>query len=223
MDWFIEIENLSLPFANPDKAIGMKAYMKNQFEFLGISSPDRKILIKKFKEGKKIYPDEDFWKFILTLWGSPFREYQYMAIDLMAPLAGKMNCSHLPVLESLILSKSWWDTVDGLAPNIVGEIFRKDKKCRDFYVYKWMDSTNIWLQRSSIIFQLKYKLHTDWDLLCEAILRHDRSTEFFVRKAQGWALRDYSSIQPQAVRSFVENNPQLSGLTKKEALRKIKT
>ena len=139
----------------------------------------------------------------------------------MTPLAKKMDCTNVPILEQLILTKSWWDTVDGLAPNIAGAIFKKDINCRNNYVYRWMESKNIWLQRSSVIFQLKYKKETDWDMLCEAILKHDTSSEFFVRKAQGWALRDYSSIQPQAVISFVEANPQLSGLTKKEALRKI--
>lgn len=220
-EWFDEIIDACQSLANPEKAIGMKAYMKNQFEFLGISSPERKELVSSFRKDKKISPDDRFWQLIEKLWKSPFRECQYIAIDLMTPLAKKMDCSNVPILEQLILTKSWWDTVDGLAPNIAGAIFKKDINCRNNYVYRWMESKNIWLQRSSVIFQLKYKKETDWDMLCEAILKHDTSSEFFVRKAQGWALRNYSSIQPQAVISFVEANPQLSGLTKKEALRKI--
>lgn len=222
MDWFEEINEQCSKLKDSIKAVGMKAYMKHQFEFLGISGPERKALVKAFKSGKKLFPDVKFWGFIDQLWQSPFREHQYIAIDVMTPLAKKMDCSHLPILESLILNKSWWDTVDGLAPNIVGEIFKKDHECRNQFVYKWMDSTNIWLQRSSIIFQLRYKKETDWDLLCQTILKNDTSKEFFVRKAQGWALRDFSSIDPHAVINFVEANPQLSGLTKKEALRKIR-
>ncbi|MFN8339834.1 MAG: DNA alkylation repair protein [Saprospiraceae bacterium] len=114
-----------------------------------------------------------------------------------------------------------WDSVDGIAPHLVGAVFNKNKNEILHWIQKWMNSDNIWLQRSAIIFQLKYGKATDWDLLCTAILRHDASTEFFVRKAQGWALRQYSKYEPQLVLSFVQANPQLSGLTKREALRKI--
>jgi 3-methyladenine DNA glycosylase AlkD len=196
--------------------------MKNQFEFFGISMPKRKDILRQFKSNHKLTCNPQFFELINQLWIDPHREMQYIALELLASMVTKLDARHMPMIETLILTKSWWDTVDSLAPNIAGAIFKKDSECRNNYVYNWMSDSNIWLQRSSIIFQLKYKLETDWNLMCEAILRNDTSKEFFVRKGQGWALRQYSKFNPSAVVHFVEANPQLSGLTKREALRCIK-
>ena len=206
---------------NPNYAIAMKAYMKNKFEFFGINSPLRKELVKAIKKEFTFTIDDALWPLIDNLWHAEQRELQYIALDILNPLASKMNADNLPALEKMIVTKSWWDTVDMIAPSLIGKVFLKDSSCRDSYVYKWMDSENIWLQRSAIIFQLKYGKNTDVDLLAEAILKNDLSKEFFVRKAQGWALRQYSKHNPVFVRQFVEANPQLSGLTQREALRAI--
>lgn len=203
------------------RASAMKSYMKDMFDFYGISAPQRKKLVRSFKEKYQFVPDKNLWQLIDSLWADPHREMQYIAIDFLMPFVKKMTVSDLPFLEKMILSKSWWDTVDGIAPNLAGRIFRDKEDIRNQYVYRWMESENIWLQRSAIICQLKYGKDTDWNLLSEAILRHDTSKEFFVRKGQGWALRQYSKYNPLTVRQFVEANPQLSGLTKKEALRKM--
>ncbi|MGB4839661.1 MAG: DNA alkylation repair protein [Saprospiraceae bacterium] len=221
MELYNLINNLCLEHADSARASGMKAYMKNQFEFFGIPSSQRKLLVKDLKQQVMTLSDDRLWELVGVLWSNPHREMQYIALDIIRPMSKGMNCTHLPVLEKMIMTKSWWDTVDSIVPNIVGDIFRSDTNCRDQYVYKWMDSPNIWLKRASIIFQLRYQKETDWNLLCEAILRNDTSKEFFVRKGQGWALRQYSKYNPLAVRQFVEANPQLSGLTKMEALRKI--
>ncbi len=221
MDSYKFISEICENQASPERAKAMKAYMKNQFDFFGISSPARKIIVKEFKSKHKIKCDKQFWELIDLLWADSHREMQYIALDLLGPLAKNMNCDHLPTLENMILDKSWWDTVDGIVPNIIGDIFKRIPSCRDEYVYKWMESNNIWLQRAVIIFQLKYGNTTDWNLMCEVILKNDSSREFFVRKGQGWALRQYSKYQPLLVRQFVESNPQLSGLTKREALRNI--
>lgn len=203
------------------KAEEMKSYMKNLFDFYGINAPNRKELSKTFKKKYKFVLDDHLWQLIEYLWTDAHREMQYIALDLLTPFANKMTTADLPQLENMIITKSWWDTVDGIAPALAGSIFRNNHQIRDQYVYRWMENENIWLQRSAIIFQLKYGKDTDWNLLSEAILRHDTSKEFFVRKGQGWALRQYSKYNPLAVRNFVEDNPQLSGLTKKEALRKL--
>jgi 3-methyladenine DNA glycosylase AlkD len=203
------------------RASAMKSYMKNMFDFYGINAPQRKNLVRSFKEKYQILPDANLWQLIDCLWADPHREMQYIAIDFLLPFVKKMTASDLPFLEKMILSKSWWDTVDGIAPNLAGRIFRDKEEIRDQYINRWMESENIWLQRSAIICQLKYGQDTDWNLLSTAILRHDTSKEFFVRKGQGWALRQYSKYNPLVVRQFVEANQQLSGLTKKEALRKI--
>lgn len=208
--------------ADPTIAIGQEAYMKHHFKFFGVNTTSRRIIYKDLKNNFKLTElDNSFFELINVLWKEEHRECQYMAIDLMHSNSKKFDASHLPYLESLIIHKSWWDSVDGIAPHLVGAVFNKNKDEILHWIQKWMNSDNIWLQRSAIIFQLKYGKATDWDLLCTAILRHDASTEFFVRKAQGWALRQYSKYEPQLVLSFVQANPQLSGLTKREALRKI--
>ncbi len=130
--------------ADASKAKKMKAYMKNQFDFFGISSPDRKVLVKELRSINKIECDVVLWELVEQLWLDPHREMQYIALDLLTPLAKKMDCTQLPVLESKILSKSWWDTVDGIVPGIVGNIFQRNHACRDSYIYKWMKSENIW-------------------------------------------------------------------------------
>lgn len=208
--------------ADTNRAPAMKAYMKNQFEFYGINSPLRKELVKDIKKKFTFTNDDTFWMLIDELWKSDQRELQYIALDLLATLSSKLTKENIPALERMILTKSWWDTVDMITPNLIGKIFMNDNASRDNYVYKWMDSDNIWLQRSAIIFQLKYGMKTDIDLLYEAILKNDVSKEFFVRKAQGWALRQYGKYNPTFVYNFVQANPQLSGLTQKEALRSLK-
>lgn len=200
----------------------MKAYMKNHFEFYGINSPLRKEMVKDIKKKFSFKNDDALWALVDKLWHSDQRELQYIALDILAPLASKLTKENMSILEHMILTKSWWDTVDMIAPNLIGKIFMSDTASRDIYVYKWMDSDNIWLQRSAIIFQLKYGQKTNIDLLSEAILKNDVSKEFFVRKAQGWALRQYGKYNPSFVYDFVQANPQLSGLTQKEALRSLK-
>ncbi|MBK8628277.1 MAG: DNA alkylation repair protein [Saprospiraceae bacterium] len=212
-----------LQSANQDYALAMSAYMKNHFEFYGINAPMRKQIVKDARSKLVISdPNQAFWELMQQLWNDDHRECQYIAIDLMQKCSKKIGIDSLPFLEKLIVTKSWWDTVDGIAPALIGELFRRYPEQRNSYIYRWIDSDNIWLQRSAIIFQLKYGKNTDWDLLSEAILKHDTSKEFFVRKAQGWALRQYSKFEPMKVIAFVEANPQLSGLTKKEALRNLK-
>lgn len=219
MDLFEYINKLVPSYAEPERADAMKAYMKGQFEYYGISSPSRKLMMAEIKKAYKPGLNAETWHLVSRLWDDPHREMQYIALEILRPLAKKMDCSHISTLENMIMTKSWWDTVDGIAPDLVGSVFSRDKACRDRCVYRWMDDDNIWLKRSSIIFQLRYGKETDFDIMCEAILKNDLSKEFFVRKAQGWALRQYAKFEPGRVKQFVDANPQLSGLTKKEALK----
>lgn len=216
---FHQIQENCIQQANPHVATGMKAYMKNHFDFYGINAPARKIYVGNLKKqyGKSI--TESLPELSKLLWEDDHRESQYVALDLWSSYIKRFGPELLPQLEDMIITKSWWDTVDGIAPTLVGNVLKRYPETRDEYIYRWIHSPNIWLQRSAIIFQLKYGKDTDWDLLCEAILQHDMSKEFFVRKAQGWALRQYSRYAPEKVHQFIEANPQLSGLTKKEALR----
>ena len=131
----------------------------------------------------------------------------------------KISGPFLGFLESLITTKSWWDTVDWLAPNACASIFQRAPELRDEYVYLWIDSNDIWLQRSALIFQLKYREHTDFDQMADFILRKIGNKEFFIQKACGWALRQYSKYNPETVKSFIDEHPELSNLARKEGLK----
>ncbi len=198
----------------------MEAYMKNKFAFFGIPQPLRKTLLKDIKSKMKIEWNQETKALINLLWESEEREMQYIAMDIIKPFVKKLNKSDLNWVENLITQKSWWDTVDFLATHLVGHIISKDDEIES-YALSRISSDNMWIQRTALLFQLKYKSKTDWDLLQSVILITETSNEFFIRKAQGWALREYSKTNPLAVRTFVENNPQLSGLTRREALKYV--
>jgi 3-methyladenine DNA glycosylase AlkD len=123
-------------------------------------------------------------------------------------------------LEFLIVTKPWWDTVDFISSHLVGTLFRNHKELIEELVPKWMKSENIWLQRSVLLFQLKYKKTLDEKILFDTILKLNTSKEFFIQKAIGWALREYGKTNPNAVVAFVDHTP-LAPLSKREALRRI--
>ena len=205
---------------NPTYASRMKRYMRDQFDFYGINSPLRKDLLRQFlKENDKPLGDE-LKEVVKILWENDHREMQYVAMDIMAKVVRKLDDSFLPFFEKLILTKSWWDTVDWLAPNGAGSIFHKHPEHMKPYTERWIQSKNIWLQRSAIIFQLKYREKTDFELMSNYILYRADSKEFFVQKGSGWALRQYSKYNAKAVIEFIKNHEDvLSNLTKKEGLK----
>jgi 3-methyladenine DNA glycosylase AlkD len=212
----MSIESLIALFrenANEDQAIPMNAYMKNNFIHLGIKTPLRRELLKTFL---KENPLEKEW--ISILWELPEREYQIAAVDMLALIRKKLTAEDLPLVERLITTKSWWDTVDALAAHIAGEIFRKDEAARRDYVMQWNESDNMWLNRTAILHQLTYKTRTDEDLLYRCVLRHAESNEFFHQKAIGWALRTYAKVNPGSVLEFVESH-KLKPLSRREALK----
>ncbi len=123
-------------------------------------------------------------------------------------------------LKYLIISNSWWDSIDFISPKLVGYVFKTYPELIPTYTDKWIESDNFWLQRSAILFQLKYKQNTDFELLKSIILRLNTEEEFFIRKSIGWALREYSKTNPKAVKDFIENN-ELKPLSAKEGLKFI--
>ena len=120
----------------------------------------------------------------------------------------------------MIITKSWWDTVDRIASRLVGFYFREHKELIEPYTEKWMYYGNMWLQRTALLFQLKYKKETDTDLLFGYIQALAESPEFFIQKAIGWALREYSKTAPKTVKQFVDST-LLAPLSKREALKII--
>lgn len=200
----------------------MKAYMKHHFEFLGIKSPLRKSLLKSFLQQNNIPEGEELKALAHLLWDNPNREFQYCAMEMLGKCSRQWDASFLTLFEQLILKKSWWDTVDWLAPNGAGKLFDRFPDLRIATVERWNLSDNMWLIRSSILYQLKYRERTDFAQLEQFILRHAGSKEFFIQKAAGWALRQYSKYNPIVVRQFIESNrDHLSKLTVREGSKYI--
>lgn len=205
---------------NPKIAFGQKAYMKNKFEFLGITSPIRKEIQKPFLIIKHLPPKLSLDEILKALWQESEREFQYFAQELFQKYKGQFEITDIVLMEYLIIHKSWWDTVDFLATNILGPYFIKFPEQREIYVKKWIASENIWLQRSALLFQLKYKNEVDTNFLSYSINSLLGSKEFFINKAIGWSLRQYGKFNPEWVIDF-SNNTQLENLSRREALRII--
>lgn len=197
-------------------AIGMKKYMRDKFDYLGIKSPTRAELLKPFfPEFKKL--DEKEWMLVVEqLWNQKFREFQYAAMELCSKKTKAFEPDHLPFLEKMITEKSWWDTVDMVASNLIGEYFKKYPEKIPAAIARWTKTDNFWLHRTCIIFQLKYGSKTDQKLLFDLCSKYAGESEFFMRKAIGWALRQYSKFNPPAVSSFLKKQP-LSPLSVREA------
>lgn len=206
--------------ANQKDAIPMKRYMKNQFEFFGIQSKQRRELQREFMKKENLPALDQIEVIIKELWALPQREFQYFGMELLEKYVNKVDKEIGTLFEYMILNKSWWDTVDMIAARLVGPVFRRYNELIVPYTEKWMYYGNMWLQRSAILFQLKYKKETDTELLFSYIQALADSREFFIQKAIGWVLREYSKTDPGAVVKFV-NSTSLAPLSKREALKVV--
>ncbi|MCA6441545.1 MAG: DNA alkylation repair protein [Sediminibacterium sp.] len=206
--------------ANTSKALGMKAYMLNQFEFFGIPAPQRQSIQKQFLKEHNISSKKQLEAVIKNCFKQPQREYQYFAIYLYAVNKRYWTKESDIFIEYCLLQKSWWDTVDGIASDWLKAYFTLFPTQIKVVTNRWNQSNNIWLIRSSIMFQKAFKKDTDTRLLSKYILQHKISDEFFIQKAIGWALREYSKVNPKWVKEFVEAN-DLTPLSKREALKRL--
>ncbi|WP_034552535.1 DNA alkylation repair protein [Carnobacterium funditum] len=196
-DLFQELEKN----ADSEKAKQMSKYMRNQFLFLGIQATIRKKTSDfYFKEAKKEkYVD---WEFIATCWKKPYREAQYMAIDYLNRMKDYLVLEDIEKIKKLITNKSWWDTVDGLH-RVIGHVAFKYPEI-DKTMIQWSLDENIWLRRMAINHQMFRKEKMKEELLEEIIVNNFGQDEFFINKAIGWTLRDYSKVNPEWVREFID-------------------
>ena len=207
---------------NPEIAAAQKQYMRNQFEFYGLKSPERRMIQKAILVEYGMPTTEQLPKLLELMWQNPHRDFQLYGIDLIERSIKKVEKDFITVLEKLIITKSWWDTVDMLAGKLAAQHFKRFPEFVPAYSNKWMASENMWLQRSAIIFQLKYRKTTDIELLFGYILQLKDSKEFFIQKAAGWALREYSKTDWVLVADFIEEHEDLAPLTKREGLKWMK-
>jgi 3-methyladenine DNA glycosylase AlkD len=196
----------------------MQKYMKDLFPFFGIKKPHRAVLDKNLLA--TIIKDDEIKPFelIKLLWGRAERELHYFAIQYALKKKLYLQKEALDLFEHMILYHSWWDSVDTIADHLVGNYMLAFPELKEKEIMRFVNHPNMWMNRTAIIFQLKYKEKTDTDLLLAAILTHLDSKEFFIRKAQGWALRQYAKTDPQFVVQTVKAH-RFSGLTVREALK----
>lgn len=200
--------------ADAEQAAKMSAYMQNQFKFAGIPKTKLKELIKPFlKETAKKPLD---WKLIFELWKCEEREAQYIALEYLQKHRKQLVPEDIDNLKTLIIEKSWWETVDTIDA-FVGELVRMDETLKEVML-QWSVSDNIWLRRIAIDYQQEYKTDTDVEILEKIIVTNLGSDEFFINKAIGWSLRDYSKVNPEWVRDFIERyREKMAPLSIKEA------
>lgn len=209
-------------YANQERSEQQKAYMKGKFEFFGLTSPERKEINRGFLLKTNLPEKQEAFDIIRELWEQPQRELQYFAMALAQKYLKQYNKDDIILYEHLITQKSWWDTVDYIAATLVGSYFKHFEHRRESLVNQWLISENMWLQRTCVLFQLKYKNQTDTMLLKNTINRLLARKEFFINKAIGWSLREYSKTDPDWVREIVQEfDDDLSNLSRREALKVI--
>jgi 3-methyladenine DNA glycosylase AlkD len=217
------VEHALVPLADEAKAAGMKAYLLNQFEFLGLPAPVRRQAVKDM--GKVKWQNSvDLLAVAELLWQKHQREYRYTAVDLLRKHSALLSVNELPALQALLLRDPWWETVDGLSAVIADIMHAAVQQQPNAAVAMdvWLKHPSHWVRRSAMLHQLGWRLNTDTTRLFGYATQLADGKEFFIRKAIGWALRDYARWNPEAVTDFVvQHRHTLSGLTVREAAKHL--
>jgi 3-methyladenine DNA glycosylase AlkD len=210
---------------DPARAPGMQAYMKSAMPYLGVSTVPLRAVCKNLFTGLA-WPDSAAWRAdVLAIWrGAGYREERYAAIELTGVRAarGFQHMDALPMYEEMIVTGAWWDYVDAIATQRFWAILQDDRMAMKAAMLAWSRGDDMWKRRSAILCQIKAKAATDLDFLYACIAPSMDSKHFFLRKAIGWALRQYAWTDPAEIRRYVAaNEKRLSGLSKREALKNI--
>ncbi|CAM3864506.1 DNA alkylation repair protein [Flavobacterium branchiophilum] len=222
MDFITHLENVFLEHKNPEQALSMEAYMKDNFKFIGIKTELRRSLQKTVFEKYQTELINNFRQIITTLFEKESREFHYCAIEIgMKYFKKNYQESDISTIAYLLTTHSWWDSVDVVAKYLLGGYLQHFPEKKFLVIENFSNSHKMWLNRSAIIFQLSYKDKTDFELLKSECEKHKTSKEFFIQKAIGWALREYSRYNPNGVLNYVADT-NLKPLSKREALRNIK-
>ena len=215
MDKYQIIKKRFEALADPINATKMSAYMRNQFTFYGLSTPIRKAVYKELLRVEKKSRQID-WLFLNECWNDPHREFQYLVMDYLFFMQKFLTYEDVERIYFFICNKQWWETIDGL-DRIVGNISFVDSRI-DNLMLEWSTSDDLWVRRISIDHQLCRKEKTNTELLEEILVNNFGSNEFFINKAIGWSLRDYSKTNPHWVRKFLNKyGDRMSSLSIKEA------
>jgi 3-methyladenine DNA glycosylase AlkD len=207
--------------ADPQRAVSMRAYMKDIAPFLGLTTPERRALSRTVVAGTPRPDEADCTALAVRCWQLPEREYQYFAVDYLRRHVERLTSGFLPVARHLVATVSWWDTVDLLASHVVGGLVAADPVLKAD-MDAWIEDEDLWVARTALLHQLRYKEATDTERLFAYCLRQSGHPDFFIRKAIGWCLREYARTDPAAVRAFVGREREgLAPLAVREALKNI--
>ena len=221
MTFITELENTFAASSNAENALAMAKYMKDLFPFYGIKTDERRAILKSVCKKHQAEIDSNARTIAWELFLKKERELQYCGIEIiMKSLKNNYIIEDIVWIEQLLITNSWWDSVDTISKYILGSYLKQFPTEIATVVQRFSNAENMWLNRSVILFQLGYKSTTDFNLLQSLCLKHSHSNEFFIRKAIGWALREYAKTDPDAVRKFVLQS-NLKPLSKKEALKNI--
>ncbi|MGI9017095.1 MAG: DNA alkylation repair protein [Euzebya sp.] len=202
-------------------AVDMSSYMRDQFPFHGIKAAHRRALDREVTGRGPSRPTHHYLvKVVKDCWSRPEREYQYFAVDYLRKHYRRLDAPFLEIGRELVVSKSWWDTVDMLAGGVIGPWVRAQGQVE--VMDQWVLADNLWVVRTALLFQLAAKEDTDAERLFTYCLQRSGDTDFFIRKAIGWALRQYAQTDPVSVRRFVATNEEvLSPLSRREAMKHL--
>ena len=219
MDKYSKIKQLFEQNRDEENAIKMSKYMRDLFKFYGIPTPIRKSLYKDLLKEEKAKKTID-WNFLDKCYEDDYREFQYLALDYIENMQKFLNYDDVPKLYKYIKSKQWWDTIDRF-DRIVGNIAFKDDRINDLML-KWSKDEDFWLRRIAIDHQLGRKDKTNTKLLEQILINNFGSDEFFINKAIGWSLRDYSKTNPNWVKDFLSKyENKMDKVSLKEAYKYI--
>ncbi len=216
-----KLENIFEKNAVKEKADQMENYMRNKFGFYGLEAKQRRKLSNHLQKKDNRPPHSQLSQVVIKLWSKDNRELHYFAMELFERFKKDYRIGDIKLMVYMIENQSWWDTVDFISKKLVGKYFKTYPQFRAEFNNKWIQSNNIWLQRTALLFQLTYKEDTDSELLFKNINKLKDIEEFFIQKAIGWSLREYAKIAPKKVESFIKNN-ELSSLSTREGLKIIK-
>jgi 3-methyladenine DNA glycosylase AlkD len=206
---------------DPERAGPAEAYMRDQFPFLGLPAPTQRALARSVLAGLPAPGEDDLRTVALACWELDEREYQYFACDWLRAHLTVPGPGFLATISTLVTTRSWWDTVDPLATRVVGGLVRRHPEL-SAEMDAWSAAEDMWLVRTAILHQLHYGAETDTDRLFGYCTRQAGHRDFFVRKAIGWALRQYARTEPGAVSSYVAaHRDQLSPLSVREATKHL--
>ena len=220
-DYIEKLEDVFNKHSDKDNAVQMEKYMRNKFDFYGLHAKQRRELSRHLQKLDNRPPPSQLSQVIIKLWSKDKRELHYFAMELFERFKKDFRIGDIKLMVYMIENKSWWDTVDFISKKLVGKYFKTYPQFRDEFNAKWLKSNNIWLQRTALLFQLGYKEETDSKLLFNNIKKLKDIDEFFIQKAIGWSLREYSRTAPKKVERFIEND-ELSSLSTREGLKVIK-